>query len=204
VSLDRTDSRYAIALAHALLTSDRPQRAREVIDAVLDVHGTSGPANLTMARILLAQRDTTGAIVYFHRAIYGLWTSSDAGSRRDARLELIALLSRLDLHEQLLAELLPLEADSAPGLSRLQLADLYVVAGSYGRASSIYLDLLRKDSASAEAYAGLGEVALLTGNLQTAHADLSQALRRSPGSVRVTGLLSRTDSLIATENSTRR
>jgi tetratricopeptide (TPR) repeat protein len=203
VALDRGDSRYAIALASALLASNRPERAREVIDAVLDAHGTSGPANLAMARILLTQRDTADAIVYFHRAIYGLWASSDPGSRREARLELIAVLSGLDLREQLLAELLPLEADSAPGLSRPQLAHLYVVAGSYGRAASIYRDLLREDSTAAEAYAGLGEIALLTGNLQTAHADLSQALRLSADSRQVAEMLAKADSAIERESSTR-
>lgn len=202
-SLDRSNPDYAIALARALLLSKRPQRAREIIDGVLSTHGTSGAANLAMARTLLAQRDTANAIVYFHRAIYGFWSVNGDDGRREARLELIQVLTRLELHQQLLAELLPLEADSAPGINRPELAHLYLVAGSFGRAAAIYRDLLSDDSTGA-AYAGLGEIALLTGNLQTAHADLTQALRLAPSSQSTGELLARTDSMIAIENANRK
>jgi len=198
-SLDRSNPVNAIALSEALLSSNRPQRAREIIDGVLSMHGTSGPANLAMARTLIAQHDTTNAIVYFHRSIYGFWPGDGNTGRSEARLELISILTARNARQELLAELLPLEADSAPGLTRAQLAHLYLIAGSYGRSSAIYRDLLDGDSTSATAYAGLGEIALLTGNLQTAHADFMQALRLSPALPMAAALLARTDSIIARE-----
>ena len=74
-----------------------------------------------------------------------------------ARLELIDLLARQNSKEELLAELLPLEADNPKDLAtRTKLGQLFLLADSPSRAAGIFRGILHESANNAVAYDGMG------------------------------------------------
>ncbi len=198
-TLDGENTRYATALADAVLADGRPNDAELLLVPLLERNATDGAANLTMARVLFKQGKIEQAKAYYHRAIYGLWPRGAEDNRTAARFELIDLLASTDARQELLAELLPIQDDSTNSLAqRKRIAHLFVVAGSPSRAVTIFRDVLRHDAKDADAYIGLAEAALSLGAFTTAKADLVAAQKLSPqDSSSIQARISVTDSVIA-------
>ena len=198
-TLDGENTRYATALADAVLADGRPKDAELLLVPLLERNGTDGAANLTMARVLVKEGKIAEAKSYYHRAIYDLWPRGAEDNRTTARFELIDLLASTDARQELLAELLPIQDDSTNSLAqRKRIAHLFVVAGSPSRAVTIFRDVLRHDAKDADAYIGLAEAALSLGDFATAKADLVAAQKLSPqDSSSIQARISVTDSVIA-------
>ena len=198
-TLDGENTRYATALADAVLADGRPKDAELLLVPLLERNGTDGAANLTMARVLVKEGKIAEAKSYYHRAIYELWPRGAEDNRTTARFELIDLLASTDARQELLAELLPIQDDSTNSLAqRKRIAHLFVVAGSPSRAVTIFRDVLRHDAKDADAYIGLAEAALSLGDFATAKADLVAAQKLSPqDSSSIQARISVTDSVIA-------
>ena len=198
-TLDGENTRYATALADAVLADGRPKDAELLLVPLLERNGTDGAANLTMARVLVKEGKVAEAKSYYHRAIYELWPRGAEDNRTTARFELIDLLASTDARQELLAELLPIQDDSTNSLAqRKRIAHLFVVAGSPSRAVTIFRDVLRHDAKDADAYIGLAEAALSLGDFATAKADLVAAQKLSPqDSGSIQARISVTDSVIA-------
>ena len=198
-TLDGENTRYATALADAVLADGRPKDAELLLVPLLERNGTDGAANLTMARVLVKEGKVAEAKSYYHRAIYELWPRGAEDNRTTARFELIDLLASTDARQELLAELLPIQDDSTNSLAqRKRIAHLFVVAGSPSRAVTIFRDVLRHDAKDADAYIGLAEAALSLGDFATAKADLVAAQKLSPqDSSSIQARISVTDSVIA-------
>jgi len=180
-TLDADNSSYGVALAQATLADGRPSAAEQMVLPLLERDPTDGAANLAMARVLAKERRGEEAKFYYHRAIYGLWPSGADKSRTAARFELIDLLARANAKQELLSELLPIEADSTNDAAQLKrIAHLFVVAGSPSRAVVIFREVLHRDSRDADAYVGLAEAALSLGDFATARADLEAAQKLMP------------------------
>jgi tetratricopeptide (TPR) repeat protein len=198
VAIERTNLDYQLALGEAMLADGRVDDASDVLRSVLSHAETDGSANIAMAHVLVSQGRLEEAKSYYHRAIYGRWRSDAPLHRRAARLELIDMLAQRHETSELLAELLPLEDVAADSIAlRRRLGHLFITAGSPTRAVAIFRDLLRRNANDADAYAGLGEAALASGNFHTAHADLLAARRIAPSQPRVDKLLAVTDTIIA-------
>jgi tetratricopeptide (TPR) repeat protein len=115
-----------------------------------------------------------------------------------ARLELIDLLARRGARRELLAELLPLQDTDPDSVAlRRRLGHLFVQAGSPERALPFFRDLLKREADDGDAYAGMGEAALLLGNFRTARADLLLATRLLPDSLRFASVLQVADTVLA-------
>ena len=198
-TLDGENTRYATALADAVLADGRPKDAELLLVPLLERNGTDGAANFTMARVLVKEGKIAEAKSYYHRAIYDLWPRGAEDNRTTARFELIDLLASTDARQELLAELLPIQDDSTNSLAqRKRIAHLFVVAGSPSRAVTIFRDVLRHDAKDADAYIGLAEAALSLGDFATAKADLVAAQKLSPqDSSSIQARISVTDSVIA-------
>ncbi len=198
-TLDGENTRYATALADAVLADGRPKDAELLLVPLLERNGTDGAANLTMARVLVKEGKIAEAKSYYHRAIYELWPRGAEDNRTTARFELIDLLASTDARQELLAELLPIQDDSTNSLAqRKRIAHLFVVAGSPSRAVMIFRDVLRHDAKDADAYIGLAEAALSLGDFATAKTDLVAAQKLSPqDSSSIQARISVTDSVIA-------
>ena len=197
--LDDDNSAYATALAQAILADGRPRDAEQLLLPLLERNPTDGAANLAMARVLAQEERTEEAKAYYHRAIYGLWPVGAHENRIEARFELIDLLARTNARQELLAELLPIQDDSAnTPAQRMKIAHLFVVAGSPSRAVAIFRELLRRNKPDADAYVGLAEAALSLGDFATARADLVAAQKLTPDdSTKYQGRIALTDSVIA-------
>ncbi|MES2176870.1 MAG: tetratricopeptide repeat protein [Gemmatimonadota bacterium] len=196
-AIDRRNTRYALALIHAMVADGRRDDAERELDALLARAGNDGAVNLAKARMLAASDQADVAPVYYHRSIYGEWSADSIRARNDVRFELAELLATRHDSGAVLAELLPLEAtlpDSAP--MRRRLAHLFLAAGSPRRSVPILRALLRSNPKDADAYTGLGEAALAVGNFAVAHADLSEAQRLQPDDIRSATQLAIADSIL--------
>jgi tetratricopeptide (TPR) repeat protein len=197
-SLDAENPAYGTELAQAMLADGRPADAEQLLRPLLERVPSDGATNLAMARVLLKEQRVDEAKSYYHRAIYGLWPSNAADRRTAARFELIDVLARTDARQELLAELLPMQEDSSNDVAmRKRIAHLFVVAGSPTRAVSTYRELLRRNPRDGDAYLGLAEAALSTGNFSTARADLVAASRLLPGDSSIIARMVLIDSVIA-------
>ena len=195
VALDRTNVAFQVGLAEAMLADGRPREAEKTLQGVLDHAETDGAANLLMARVLTRQGRPNEAKQFYHRAIYGRWGSDSIAERRAVRLELIALLDRQHARRELLAELLPMQAETPDsGELRRRLGLLFIRAGAPDRGAEILRAILHDSPNDVEARAGLGEAALAEGDFGTARSNLAAAARRRSGDSTIARRLQLADS----------
>ncbi len=181
VSIQRDNRDYLLALSGALLAAKNFADAESTLDGLLQRDSTDGDANLAMARVQMGEMHIPEGISFYHRAIYGRWTTDAAQNRLKARFELVDLLARQNAKEELLAELLPLQDEASADLqTRTRIGELFLSAGSPGRAVDVFQDILRRDSRDADAYTGLGEAEFTRGNYQSARTDFLNASRLKP------------------------
>jgi tetratricopeptide (TPR) repeat protein len=197
-ALARNNVRYGVALAEAQLADGRVNEAEVQLRSVLGRAETDGAANLVMARIQARQGRSDEAVAFYHRAIYGSWPADSSAHALRTRLELIALLASRSSGQGVLAELLPLQDTDPDSVAlRRRLGHLFVLAASPERALPFFRELLRRNAGDGDAYAGMGEAALLLGNFGTARADLTLATRLVPDSARFASLLQVADTVLA-------
>lgn len=167
-AMDRTDSRYALRLAAALIQAGKFGEAQTMLSDVLDRTPNDGEANLLEARLAVRRGQPTDTAAYYHRAIYGTWDQDGNTRAMQARLELANLLAANGSEKDLLAELLPLENQAPNDIAvRKQVAHLFLVAGAPSRAEAAYRALIHVDSDKAN-YEGLGQADLALGNYRAA------------------------------------
>ncbi len=181
-TLERDNAVFELDMISALLALGRTADADPLMDEVLQRKPNDGAANLMAGRLMAQEGDESGAEAYYHRAIYGEWQGDAPARRREARFELVAFLKRHREQQQLLAELISLEAettDDAAGQARV--AQLFLAADSPSRAAAVYRDLIAKNPDDAAAYEGLGEAELRLANYRAARAAFLQATYRHQG-----------------------
>ena len=194
LAIERLDADYARGVADAARAAGRPADAVQVLGPLLEREPTNGAANLSMARALLAARDTDQAVSYYHRAIYGLWPGDATAARRAVRLELVDLLAGRGSRQELLAELLPLEDEENPDTAlQRRRAHLFIAAGSPERAAQVFRQLLRRDRTDADALAGLGQAEAAQGNYGSAQTHLMAASRLRAGDAAIAAQLAQVD-----------
>jgi tetratricopeptide (TPR) repeat protein len=184
LTVARDNQDYQLALADALAAAGRLTQAEGTLSDLLQRNADSGAANLALARVLARERKATEAFSYYHRAIYGQWKQDARDHRVQARFELVDLLAAQHEREQLLAELLPLQAE-APNdtLSRMKLGHLFIAAGSPVRGADLFREILQGSPRDPDAYAGLGDAEFARANYRTASSDYSSALRFHPDDI---------------------
>jgi tetratricopeptide (TPR) repeat protein len=181
LALSRDNPEYQLALADALFRAGRLADADALLTTMLQNDATDGGANLLMARVLAQQGKLEAAEFYYHMAIYGRWPQDAAANRIRARFELIDLLVKEGNRKALLAELLPLQDEAPVDLeTRRRIAHLFLLAGSPGRAADMFRQILRENREDADAYAGLGEAEIASGNYRIAETNLEMAARLKP------------------------
>lgn len=190
LSIERENSQYWLALGQAQLAAGELKDAEATLTQLLARDSTDGPANLTLARVLVKEGRITDAVSAYHRAIYGHWDRDAEANRVSVRFELVNLLAQQGSKEDLLAELLPL-LDVAPDdlEVRLHMGHLFLLAGSAVRAGEIFREVLRQHPQNADAYAGLGESEFSRGNYLTAHSDFQIASNLRPSDKQIAGRL---------------
>jgi tetratricopeptide (TPR) repeat protein len=181
LSLERGNRDYRLALVPALVADGRLREADSTLVGMLHDDATDGEINLALARVLVREGRVPEATSYYHRAIYGRWPNHPEINRTRTRLELVELLARSGAKEDLLAELLPLEAAGlADTALRRRVGHLFVLAGAPARAAAIFRELLRRDGHSADSFAGLAEAEFVQGNYRAAAESFRAATRLQP------------------------
>jgi tetratricopeptide (TPR) repeat protein len=181
-SLVRDNRTYQLDYVTALMAARKFDEAESNLKTLLEADPNNGPANLLSARLKVQQGQVPDAEPYYHRAIYGSWPDNAPDHRVAARLELAKLLASRGEQQELLAELLALEAEAQGNAAILkQVAQLYQVAGSPVRAVNVYRELIEKSPDDIDAYEGLGGDELALGDYRAAMTAFLNANRRSPG-----------------------
>jgi tetratricopeptide (TPR) repeat protein len=184
-ALERQNPEYELQLVAALTAAGKTADAEPLLTDILQREPNDARANLTAARLMIREGNMAEAEAYYHRAIYGGWSGDSspqsAAHRVSTRMELIDLLARNNQKQELLAELISLQAET-PANAEIQkrLGKLFLLAGSPARAASVYEALAGRDPTDIEAYEGMGEAELEQGNYAAAHQAFFRASSRDP------------------------
>jgi thioredoxin-like negative regulator of GroEL len=177
--LIRKNRDYALGYAQALLTAKDVTAAESLLGEQLDQNSNDAPTNLAMARVMIAKGSAAEADSFYHRAIYGVWPNGAVANQEQVRMELAEWLAKRGAKDELLAELLPLQAAALDdSVSGRKVAELLLAAGSPARAADQYRALIGRNPADLAAYRGLGEAELKRGNYTAAQRALLDAVRR--------------------------
>ena len=185
-AVERENSTYELALITALIDSGKTADAEPLMTEMLEREPNDGNVNLIAARLDSREGKTAEAEAYYHRAIYGEWGDDPDKHRIAARLELIDQQNKQGRKQELLAELISLEAEPKADMAvRKRLASLFLQADSPSRAASVYGEMIAKDPKDVGAYEGLGEAELEQGRYNAARAAFLQASFHDPADVSI-------------------
>jgi hypothetical protein len=92
VTMARENRAYRLALANALLAVGRLAEARSNLEYLLELDSNAGAANLAMARLQAQLGNNRETEAYYHRAIYGTWSTGHQTT--DVRVELAGFLAK--------------------------------------------------------------------------------------------------------------
>ena len=152
------NAQYQLAFVQALYSAGQISEAEAAAAELLNRFPDSGEANLAMARILSKAGRAQQATWYYHRAIYGSWAGDAVQERVRTRFELAALLAALHANQELVAELLLLEAEGPKDYdTRMRIARLYLDAQAWSQAAALFKEITRERPRDAAAWAGLGD-----------------------------------------------
>lgn len=168
---------YQLNLSAALIGEDHTAQALAYLTSLWDREPEDGTVNLELARIAAQRGDTDDAIRYYHNAMYAVWPGDQAGKRRDARLELIELLLRVQAKPQAQGELIALaeSAGADPGLQE-RIGELFLRAGDDEHALAAFNAVLKSQRHNAAALAGAGYAAFESARYPLAQHYLQAAL----------------------------
>ena len=173
---ERDSPVYTLALIEALTSTNKTSEADQLADEILASRPNDGEANLITARLMLKEGKFEDAEAYYHRAIYGAWSSDSMAHERAARLELVKMLVGENARQRLLAELISLSSEAGDDVSlKQQIAHLYLLAGSPARAVAMYREIVEHDPHDAKAFEALGEAELQDGEYRAARSAFQQA-----------------------------
>jgi|HubBroStandDraft_6_1064221.scaffolds.fasta_scaffold68259_2 tetratricopeptide (TPR) repeat protein len=185
-SMVRDNRDYQLTYVAALTGARKFDDADVNSKALLQADPNNGPANLAAARLAIQEDKIAEAESHYHRAIYGAWPDNAPSHRMAVRLELAHLLESRGEQEELLAELLALEAEAQANIPILkQVAHLFLKVGSPGRAANVYRELIARNPDDIDAYVGLGEAELAQGDYRAALSAFLEANRRTPGNLAI-------------------
>lgn len=175
-SPDKTE--YRLSFAQALINEGRLDEAESHIDQLLQEDPTNGVLNLMRGRIAVKRGQTTQAIEFYERAVYEYWPPAQAYERREARWELIQLLSQTGRREELIAELMTMYANAPNDANlRMRIGFELLKHSATAEGAQVFRDITRLSPRNAEAHRGLGEALMTGGDFVPARHEFERALR---------------------------
>lgn len=190
----RDDYTYQLDLAEALIGTKKIPEAYAYLVNLWDREPENGLVNLELARIATQRGQTEQALRYYHDAIYAIWPSDQEEKRRDARLELVDFLLKINAKAQAQSELIALAANLGEGTSeQANLGDLFMRAQDYEHALAAYKLSLKSDRHNSRALAGAGNAAFELANYPLTYRYLQAAVSADPGDTQSAKLLETTE-----------
>ncbi len=168
---------YELSLAKALVATRHYDEARAYLASLAESAPQDGDVNLALARLAVQDSKYDDAVRYYHRAIYGLWSSDPDANRRRTRLELVDFLLQHDQRMEAQAELIASVATLPPDPAlHLHIADRFFRAGDFHDALAQYRQVVRLDRRNADAHLGAGRAAFDLGQYRSAQRYLQTAI----------------------------
>lgn len=194
----RDDYSYQLNLAEALVGLKRTPEAQAYFINLWDRQPEDGLVNLELARIAAQQQQTDQALRYYHNAIYATWPGNEEVERRDARLELIEFLLRINSRAQAQAEMIALEANLGEDpAEQVKVGNLFLRAQDYEHALAAFRMTLRANRRDPGALAGAGLAAYELAQYPAAQRYLQAAVAADPNDVRSAEMLKTTEMVLA-------
>jgi Flp pilus assembly protein TadD len=189
-AMERDNVTYELDTISALIALGRTADADPLVEDVLQRKPNDGYANLIAARLKAREGDAEDAEAFYHRAIYAEWPADSSMPARAARLELVQYLVGRHAKQELLAELISLEAEADGDTAlRRRVAELFLVAESPARAATVYRDLVEENPDDTTAYEGLGEAEMQRGEYRAARTAFMQAAMHHAGQTTASRLI---------------
>ena len=174
---------YHLAFARSLRENGRLGESKASVQNLLERSPTYGAANAELARMLAAERDWQQASWYYHRALYGEWDAPP--DLRILRFELADLLAKYKATDQLLSEVLLLEATRGRDLDARHMARLSLAAGNWSSAEQQYRALLNDSATDPGLLVGLARAQVGAGKYLEAERSFERVLKSGAASENV-------------------
>jgi Flp pilus assembly protein TadD len=181
LALRRDDGETALVLATALLDADRPREAENYLDEAITRNPTSGPVNLTRARVAreLGSDDTE---TYYQRAYFGSWGADSTPRRLAVGFELVEYLLGKGERERARGVLTQLALDGERDTDvLLRVAFLLVDANAPADAVPLLREVVARRPGDAPAWSALAAAAFAIHEDQIAGRAARQALDLDKG-----------------------
>lgn len=188
---------YRLALALALIKVGDLGEAQAHLSELQESDPTSGIVNLKLAQLAARRGDFQQAVTYYHRAIYGQWTSQPEQNRIQARFDLIAFLVGRKAKKEAIGELLQMagEVPDDPPLKD-RIGNMLLEYGAPANAADIFQDVL-SEHVDAGAYFGLGQANFAQADYTAAQHAFRRALHMQPDNQEIRQRLALTDQIVA-------
>lgn len=173
-SLGAHNRTYARSLAQALAADGREAEARELLLKEGETAPEDPGINVDLARLAAQEHDIPETIRYYHKALDGGWTGTNADlQRRILRHEVIEFLIAQHAKDQTVAEILGL-AGQLPNTvgAKIELGLLFLQNGDPEHALSNFRVALRTQPDNQVALDGAGEAAFQLGDYPQARRHL--------------------------------
>jgi len=181
LEFDPSDPAFRLELARALLQTGRFSEAEAHLAELHEEDPTDAVVNLTLARAYARQNKIRDAVSWYHRAVYGLWSSNAVQNRVQARLELIHLLARHNDRKQVIGELMELYAEAPEDARlRLQVGRMLLQFGAPANAEDVLRDVVGANARFLEAWQALADAQVAEGKYVDARNSLRHAWHLSP------------------------
>lgn len=201
-SSDGDNRTYALALANALAQSGDDQEARRDLLRLRESSPENPEINLYLARLEAKSGDASEAVRYYHNALYGVWTGTQADQqRRTVRIELIHFLLARRNSSAALSELLALAAEIPEDdvAAQTECGQLFLQAGDAQHALRQFRHALSLSPDNPAALSGAGQAAFQQGDYAPALRYLEAAITQDPNSEPVQQLLMMTQMILSND-----
>jgi tetratricopeptide (TPR) repeat protein len=188
---------YRLSLAVALVELGQLDEAQSHLEELLEDEPTSGVVNLMLARVAERRGRVQQAIQFYQRAVYGYWPPNKLATRHAARWDLVGLLERQNRRNELVGELLQLEATSSgDAKERSKIGFLLLQYDATSDATNLFRDLVKDHPRFVEAHHGLGQSYFDSGDYAAARREFQKAIHVDPNDHENVHLLSLTNAVL--------
>jgi tetratricopeptide (TPR) repeat protein len=179
LSYDPDNRSYVLLLAQALSASGQTEQATNYFLNLWESRPGDGFINLQLARLARRKGKTSEAVDYYHASIFGDWAGDAPIRRRGIRMELADYLMSLHQIEAARAELLIAAGNAPENVSiNMTLGNKFLALADPVDALTAYKKAIAADPHSQAALEAMGRLLFESGEYETAHSYLEEALER--------------------------